>query len=196
MNDKLSITTEEPSFPKLLGIMVPILLLLTKDNNFKLDIKKLNLDRDFENQVQMMRGIKGYFSEDQQVILSKIQDVFDVLNKVNRIRLDKYDGVIQSQSSLAPIDKREKILAEIGRYSDGKNKELIDKVVDTKRNMFKTKNNIENHRQLVQSQSMSTLESIVLFMNCFKPILRDDMNKKVKKVEKVIEALTIPYENM
>lgn len=196
MNNKLPATMEKSSFPQMLGLMIPVFFLLTKDNNLKFDVNKLNLNRDYKNQVQMMKGIKEYFPDDQQVLLSKVQDFFDVLSKVNRIRSDKYDGLIQSQSSLPSIDKKEKILVELGKYSDGKNKELIDKVVDTKRNMYITKDNIERHKKIVESKKMNKLESIALFMDCFKPILRDDMNKKVIKVEKIIDALTVPYEDM
>lgn len=194
MDDNLSITTEKSSFPKILGLMVPAFLLLTKDKDMDTDIKKFILDKDYGKQVQMMNGIKEYFPENHQLVLSKIQDILDVLTKINRIRLDRYDGVIQSQSILPSIDKRERILSEMSKYSEGKNKELIDKVVDTKRNLYRTKENIERHRELVQSQSVNALESIIMFMNCFKPILREDMNKKIKKVEKVVELLATPHD--
>ncbi|MBS4534300.1 hypothetical protein GOQ29_01565 [Clostridium sp. D2Q-14] len=196
MNNKLPATMEKSSFPQIIGLMIFVFFLLTKDNNLKLDISKLNFNKDYNKQVKMMKGIKEYFPDEQQVLLSKIQDIFDVLSKINRIKSDEYDEVIQSQSNLPSIDKKEKILAELGKYSDSKNKELIDKVVDTKRNIFKTKDNIERHKKMVESKEMSKLESIALFMDCFKPILRDDMNKKVRKVEKVMEALMIPYEDI
>lgn len=185
----------------ILVALIPLYFLIDKKNinfdikNFdikKFDIKKLNIDRDYRNQIELMKNIKGYFPENQQIVLSKAEDVFDVLDKINRIRLEKYDGLIQSPVDLSSIDKKEKILVGIGEYSNGKSKEIISNVVNTKRNIYKTKENIERHKNLSQNKKLGKLDSAISFMNCFKPILRDDMNRKVVKVEKVINTLTSP----
>ena len=181
---------------KILVALIPIYFLIDKKYiNFdieKFDIKKLKFDRDYRNQIELMESVKRYFPENQQIVLSKVEDVFDVLNKVNRIRSERYNGLIESQINLSSIDKKEKILENIGAYSDGKSKELISKVLNTKRNIYKAKENIQRHRSLTKNKEINKLDSAISFMNCFKPVLRNDINKKVIKVEKVINTLKAP----
>jgi len=152
------------------------------------------LNKDYKKEVKMIRNIKRYFPENQQLTLSKVEDAFDVLDKINRIRLNKYDGLIESQADLPSIDRIEMILREVGEYSGGQSKELVSKLINTKKNIYKTKDNITAHNKLFKDENTDKLESAISFMNCFKPILRKDMNNKITKMEKVINLLTTSKE--
>lgn len=152
------------------------------------------MNKDYKKEVKMIRNIKRYFPENQQLTLSKVEDAFDVLDKINRIRLNKYDGLIESQADLPSIDRIEMILREVGEYSGGQSKELVSKLINTKKNIYKTKDNITAHNKLFKDENTDKLESAISFMNCFKPILRKDMNNKITKMEKVINLLTTSKE--
>ncbi|NBI05832.1 hypothetical protein [Senegalia massiliensis] len=152
------------------------------------------MNKNYRNEVKMIRNIKRYFPENQQLTLSKVEDVFDILDKINRVRLNKYDGLIEAKVDLPSIDRIEMILIEIGEYSGGKSKELVSKLVNTKKNIYKTKDNIKAHNNSFRDQNSDKLESAISFMNCFKPILKEDMNNKIIKIEKVINLLTTSKE--
>ncbi|WP_130806443.1 hypothetical protein [Senegalia massiliensis] len=152
------------------------------------------MNKNYRNEVKMIRNIKRYFPENQQVTLSKVEDAFEILDKINRIRLNRYDGIIEAKADLPTIDRIEMILTEIGEYSGGESKELVSKLVNTKRNIYKTKDNIKAHNNSFRYETTDKLESAISFMNCFKPILREDMNSKITKIEKVINLLTTSKE--
>lgn len=193
MNNNFIEAKENTPLSLNIGMIIPLLFILNQGKD--IDIKS-NLKKDFTNHINIMENIKEYFPQEEQHLLAKVQDVFDILNKINRVREDKYENLVGIQNNIPIIEKKERILKEVAKYTDDSNKELINKVVDTKHNIFKTKENIESHKKVIESQKMSPIDSLMMLINCFKPILRDDLNKKIKKVELIIDTLNTPYDKI
>ncbi len=177
------------------SLIIPIFLLLisSKSLNFSL----VNMDDDFEKKVNFIKDIKPYFTKQEQVFLSKVQDVFDIFNKVNRITKQEYNNEISNMSvNISKVDRKEKILNEVMKYSDGKNKEIIDKVLKAKHRMDETNSRLSKHNKLVKSQNVDTLDSFVDLLNTVKPLLRDNTNKKIRKIEKMVDLIKTPVDQI
>lgn len=172
--------------------IIPIFLLSLSKKGFKLDI---NLDENYENKAKMIENIRPYFTEDDQKILGKIQDIFDILSRFNRIMKSDYESEVSSVgNAMSLIDKKERILTQMAECMNGNNRQLAESVVKTKQNIFETKANIENYSKSVSSQNIDGLTSMIKLANCIEPIMRESDKKKVRKIEKIVQIINTPDE--
>jgi len=168
----------------IIGALIPLALFLINKKDIKINI---SVDDDFENKANMIQNIKPYFSESEQSILCKVQDVFDILNKINRMNKSDYNGEIKELSTqISDIDRREIILTEISKFMHGENKERAEKVMAAKKSIFEVKNNLDNYKEIMTSEKVIKGSSLVKLMNSFEPILNDEYKEKIRKIEKVI----------
>jgi len=177
----------------IIPFLIPIILLSQGRKEFKLDVK---LDGNYEDRVKMLEDIKPYFDEHDQRTLGKVQDIFDILSKLNRIIKSEYDEHITSLgNAMSSIDKRERILSHIAEYMGGKNKQLAEEVVTVKQNIYQTQANIEEYKQSVATQKMDGLSSIIRLANSIEPLMRDIDKKKIKKIERIAKILKTPVDH-
>lgn len=174
------------------GILIPFLLLLMKNDgdNFNLNI---NNDKDLDKKVDMLETISPYFSEREQIILSKTKDILDVVNKINRVRFNDYEPKVSSMTDELPSpEKKAKILSEMAKLMEGKNRELIYNVLEAKDKIEKTRSNLTNYKSQVTVEKVGKIDSMLNLMNCLKPVMHDKTLKKVKKMEKIVDIMKKP----
>ncbi len=169
--------------------IIPLLLLASNKKGFKLDI---SLDENYEGKARMLQDIKPYFTEDDQHILGKVQDIFDILSKFKRIIDSNYENEVSSLGeSMSTLDRREKILSLMAEYMNNNDtRKLAESVVETKRNIFQTKANIESYTKSASIQSSDGLTSMLKLANCVEPLMRDSDKKKIRKIEKIAQIIT------
>ncbi|KNF08128.1 hypothetical protein CLPU_9c00240 [Gottschalkia purinilytica] len=183
------------NIPKFLPMVIPAMLMLkdkSGDNRPTFNLPKLNLslDEDFSNRVDMIKDIKHYFPEKDQKMLSKIQDVFEILDKIRSITKDDYTTEIMVNSSeMSESEKREMIIKEVSRHMGKEKRKLVENVLETKDNIFQSKTNLESYGQSITQNKRNGLESIVGLINCIEPIMRDEDKKKIRKIEKISEIM-------
>ncbi|MTI68900.1 MAG: hypothetical protein FH751_01425 [Firmicutes bacterium] len=171
------------------SLIIPVFLLLTRNGNIS---EKLSLDNDFQSKVEMVKNIKPYFTEDEQLLLSKVQDVFDILNKVKRLNKQEYDNEINAlNTDISRIERKERILTEMVKYMDKDKRQIVDKVLRTKGRLEETKTNMET-QNILEAQKIDKFDSLLHFIRCFEPIMNDSSNKKIKKIQKVLEIMKTP----
>ncbi|MTI65863.1 MAG: hypothetical protein FH753_04595 [Firmicutes bacterium] len=171
------------------SLIIPLFLLLTRNGNIS---EKLSLDNDFQSKVEMVKNIKPYFTEEEQLLLSKVQDVFDILNKVKRLNKQEYDNEINAlNTDVSKIERKERILTEMVKYMDKDKRQIVDKVLRTKGRLEETKTNMET-QNILEAQKIDKFDSLLHFIRCFEPIMKDSSNKKVKKIQKVLEVMKTP----
>lgn len=175
------------------GIVVPVALGIIGGKAIGLD-KVLNqvttMTQNFAKNVDLLRSIKPYFSHSEQFTISKIQDVFDVLNKVGRIKGQQYEAEIYSlDTEMSVSEKKQKIIQEFYNYLDGDKKQIIDKAMEVKDQIFTTKNKVSGLMTLDEVGVDNRMDVLFEFMKCFKPILSEEHNKKIDKFEKAVQIL-------
>ncbi|WP_425448069.1 hypothetical protein [Dethiothermospora halolimnae] len=181
---------KETSITSLIGLALPLMMLLNNKNE-KGDGIKLNLDLndDFERKKALVSNIKGYFNENGQETLSKVEDIIDIFNKVKRIKESKYKNEVKSTNNLPAIDKGERILAEMIDYMDDDRKKVAENIIDTKKRIDETKHNITTYKESNEKIDIKKIDSIIDLIKCFDPVLDDKHKKKVKKIEKIMEVM-------
>ncbi|EOD00867.1 hypothetical protein [Caldisalinibacter kiritimatiensis] len=185
---------------KTLGYLLPIaflFLISQKGKGIKLDLSSLAKADNLESKVDMIRRITPYFSEKEQMILYRIKDVLDIINKANRVTKANYEPQISSAvTELPSIEKKEKILVEMANHTEGKNKELLDKVIDAKRRIDETRSKLVEYKTNVATQESDNLKQMVKLIDCFKPVLDSNSKKKINKLERVVEVLRTPEDQL
>ena len=171
----------------MLPFIIPLLLLATNKKGFKLDV---SLDENYEDKAKMIQDIRPYFTEEDQKILGKVQDIFDILSRFNRIMKSDYENNVSSLGdSMSLLDKKEKILSYMAEYMNDNNRQLAESIVKTKQNIFEAKANIENYTKGGSTQNMDGLALMLKLANCIEPLMRDTDKKKVRKIEKIAQII-------
>lgn len=175
----------------IIPLLIPVFLLSQRNSKgFKMDIK---LDGNYISRAKMLEEIKPYFAEQDQRILEKAQDIFDILGKFNRIISDDYNGQVFSLgSAMSSVDKRERILSCLAEHLSGNTRNLAEGVVTTKQNIFQTKANIDEFKNNVSTQNVDGLSSMIKLANSIEPLMRDSDKQKLRKVEKIAKILMTP----
>ncbi|SHH22400.1 hypothetical protein SAMN02745135_00104 [Caloranaerobacter azorensis DSM 13643] len=167
------------------GMIIPLFLLF-KSENSNINLGNINV----EDRIEMMKNIKPYFYEKDQKILSKVQDVLEIIYKINRLTDGDYsEEVINTLSDMDRIQRKEKILKEISKYVKERDKKIINMVVDSKERIYETKANISGYKSKATQANANRAESMVDFIKCFKPVLDEKTNKQIRKIEKIIEII-------
>lgn len=170
-------------------IALPFLIfaLIKRGGGFKLDV---NSSENYQDKAKMIQDIKPYFFEEDQHILGKVQDIFEILNIVNRIiKSDYNDNVKTLSQDLSMIDRKEKILSKVASYMNDNNRQMAESVVQTKQNIFKTKKNLEEYSQIVSTQNLDKLTSMMKLANSIEPLIPDKGKVQIKKLEEIINIM-------
>lgn len=170
-------------------IALPILIfaLIEKGRIFKSDT---NPSKSYQHKINMLKEIRPYFLEEDQHILGKVQDIFEILNRLNRIINSDYrDSVRVLNRDMPMIDRKEMILAKLADYLDDSSRKLAESIVETKQNIFKTKENLERYSQTVSTQNVDKLTSLVKLANSIEPLMPDRGKVQLKKIQKIIEIV-------
>lgn len=165
-------------------ILIPAVLFLANTNI----LDKIPISKDFDEKVNLLRDVKPYFSVKEQYLLSKVEDIFDILNKVTRIQKNEYEDEISTSTlSYSNKEKKERILRSMVNHLDGNNRELLQKVIETNEKIEQTKDNFEKFK--TQNISKMDFKSIVKLISCFKPLYRDINNGTIRKIDRIIDIL-------
>lgn len=168
-----------------IGIIIPLFLLFGA-KNLNINLGNINV----EDRIEMMKNIKPYFYEKDQKILSKVQDVLEIIYKINRLVDGDYSKeVVNTLSDMDRIQRKERILKEISKYVNEKDKKIISMAVDSKERIYEAKANIQGYKSKAIQSNTNKVESMVNFIKCFKPVLDDKTNKQIKKIEKIMEII-------
>jgi hypothetical protein len=170
----------------------PIFILLFLGSNFlKGNSKlKLNIDTNLYNKINMINEVIPYFSDKEQVILSKVSDILDIINRFNRVIKANYDVKLNdSAANMAKDEKMEKILVEMSKHLEGGNKELAQNLIDVKHRIDQTKVNLNTYNEKVSANQVAGINSIIELMKCFMPVLDENHKKTVNKVERIMEIV-------
>lgn len=173
-------------------LLLPLIILFLNKDKMRLSVDLENHE-DFRKKAEMLSKIRPYFPEKDQYLLSKVEDIFDIFYKVNRVQKSDYSQSISKLShDISPVDKKEKILYEMSQYMNSNNKKIVDEVLNTKKNIYEAKNNLETHTKTVSTSNISKTDEIIGLIKSFEPILHQDYKNKIKKMEKLIEILKTP----
>ncbi|SDY96840.1 hypothetical protein SAMN05660462_01379 [Proteiniborus ethanoligenes] len=170
-------------------VALPLLMLslLKKDEGFKLN---MNLSNNYEDKAKMLREIKPYFLQEDQHILGKVQDIFEILNMIKRIIENDYNDKVKSSNlNLSIIDRKGKILSEMVNYLGDNNKTMAESIVNTKNNILKAKENLKGYSQLASTQNLDRLTSMVKLANCIEPILPDKGKVQSRKLQQIVNIM-------
>lgn len=171
----------------ILALPILIFILIEKGGIFKADT---NSTRNYQDKVKMLKEISPYFLEQDQHILGKVQDIFEILNRFNRIINSDYnDSVKALNRDLPMLDRKEMIIYKLANYLDDDRKKLAESVVETKQNIFKTKENLETYSQTVSTQNIDKLTSMIKLANSIEPLMPDKGKVQLKKIEKIIDIM-------
>lgn len=171
----------------IIALPILIFILIEKGKVFKADTNEV---RSFQDKIKMLKEISPYFLEEDQHILGKVQDIFEILNRFNRIIVSDYnDNVRALNRDLPMIDRKEKILSSLAAYLDENNRKLAESVVETKQNIFKTKENLQDYSQTVSTQNLDKLTSMLKLANSIEPLMPNKGKIQIKKFEKIIDIM-------
>lgn len=171
----------------ILALPILIFVLIEKGGIFKADT---NTTSNFRDKVKMLKEISPYFLEEDQVILGKVQDIFEILNRFNRIiNNDYHENVRALNQDLSMMDRKEIIISKLANYLDDNRRKLAENVVEAKQNIFKTKENLEKYSQTVSTQNTDKLTSILKLANSIEPIMPDKGKVQLRKIEKIIDIV-------
>ncbi|WP_352417786.1 hypothetical protein [Proteiniborus sp.] len=171
----------------ILALPILIFILIEKGGIFKADT---NSTRNYQDKVKMLKEISPYFLEQDQHILGKVQDIFEILNRFNRIINSDYnDSVKALNRDLPMLDRKEMIIYKLANYLDDDRRKLAESVVETKQNIFKTKENLETYSQTVSTQNIDKLTSMIKLANSIEPLMPDKGKVQLKKIEKIIDIM-------
>lgn len=174
-------------------ILIPIMLALSNTDLLK---STLNGAENLGNKVDMLKDIKPFFSVKEQYLLSKIEDVLEIFNKINRIQKETYSEELSVSTNTIPKkERKEKILENMAKYFDDENRGLIQKVIDTNKKIEETKSNVMDSNIAIQNNDSSSITTILKLLDCMRPLFRDIDNKKIKKIDKIIELVNIPEDH-
>lgn len=171
----------------IIALPILIFILLEKGRIFKADT---NSTSNFRSKVTLLKDISPFFLEEDQVILGKVQDIFEILNRFTRIINNDYqENVSALKQNLSMLDRKEMILTKLANYLDDDRKKLAESVVGTKQNIFKTKENLERYSQTVSTQNTDKLTSMLKLANSIEPILPEKGKVQLRKIEKIIDII-------
>lgn len=171
----------------ILALPILIFILIEKGGIFKTDTNSV---KNYHDKVKMLREISPYFLEEDQHILGKVQDIFEILNRFNRIINSDYnDSVKALNRDLPMLDRKEMIISKLANYLDDNRRKLAEGVVETKQNIFKTKENLETYSQTVSTQNIDILTSMMKLANSIEPLMPGKGKVQLKKIEKIIDIM-------
>lgn len=171
--------------------MIALLVMLISLINEKKDFKQNdNISNSYLSKARMIKEIKPYFHKEDQFILSKVQDIFEILSKVNRIVKSEYNEEIKSLYKDKPIiDRKEKILSIVSNYVNDNNRKMAETAIETKRNIFKTKDNLKSFSQTVSTSKLDKLTTISMLAKSIEPIVPNKSKAQIRKLEKILKIL-------
>ncbi|WDV44836.1 hypothetical protein PV797_15095 [Clostridiaceae bacterium M8S5] len=151
------------------------------------------MSKGFEKNANLLKHIKPYFSHSEQYTISKLQDIFDVLNKVGRIRGEQYETEVCSLDVELDVgEKKQRIIEALYDYLDYDKKQIIDKAMEVKEQIFTAKSKINGLNALDDVGINSTMDILFEFIKCFKPILSQEHTRNLDKFERAVEVLKSP----
>lgn len=165
-----------------------LLILISKKN---LSINNLNIDQNFDVKVNMIKSIKPYFRKEDQQILCKAEDILKILSIISNIKNNNYDSSITTNfKKLSVEEKREKIFKEMSRFMTGDNKAVAENLLTTKSNINKVKSNLNYlNTKVKSSDNKGKLNTLIDYIDCFKPILKEEIIGKIRKLEQIIRVI-------
>ncbi len=168
---------------------LPLLIftLIKRGGGFKADV---NSSENYQDKAKMINEIRPYFLEEDQHILGKVQDIFEILNRIDRIIKSNYnDSVKALNQDLSMLDRKEKILTKLANYMNDSNRQIAEGVVETKNNILKTKDNLEVYSQAVSTQNLDKITSIMKLANSIEPLMPSKGKAQIKKLEKIVDIM-------
>ncbi|WIV11486.1 hypothetical protein [Proteiniborus sp. MB09-C3] len=177
------------SLQNLAIVALPILVfaLIEKGGSLK---EGKSFSRSYQDKIKLLKEISPYFLEEDQYILGKVQDIFEILNRVNRIiKSDYTDNVKALNQDLPMLDRKEKILSKLSTYLDDSNRQLAEGVIETKQNILKAKENLEEYSQAVSTQSLDKLTSMMKLAKSIEPLMPSKGKVQLKKIEKIVDIM-------
>ncbi|RKD30562.1 hypothetical protein [Thermohalobacter berrensis] len=198
MNNKLpskgsSVTdlTDDKKGSKGIGTMLlPFMaILLTNQGGF--NFKKLNLDTNLDEKIEMLDRIKNYFYYNDQVNLCKAKDVLEILNKMKKIKREKYNEEVSASTvdQLTRDERKERIIEELINYSEGKNRDIMEKALTVKKNLQQVQTKVLSNRENAVSSVDSSIEPLIMVAKSFEPVMNESSRKTIRKLEKIIRIL-------
>lgn len=170
-------------------LVLPLLIftLIKRGEGFKVD---MNSSENYQDKARMLQELRPYFLEEDQHILGKVQDIFEILNRVSRITRSDYDDNFKAlKQDISMLDRKEKILTELANYMNDSNKQIAEGIVKTKNNLLKAKENLEGYSQAVSTQNLDRLTSMVKFANSIEPLMPDKGKVQIKKLERIANIM-------
>jgi len=170
-------------------LLLPLALLFISENTniLSLDFKD---DINLQNKIDTLQKITPYFNTEQQKILSKVQDMLDITSRVTNLKESNYNLNMNNSISEIPITERyEKILEGLSEHANEKNKELLNKILETKRNIEKTQTNFANYSKNISTQDTKIIDSIIELSHCFTPILPNNLKNDIAKIESMFNII-------
>lgn len=176
-------------------LFIPFVLMFSKGKDDIFNKVSSLFEYDFQQRANMVKDIKPYFSEKEQLALSKVQDVMNILNMINRIKSEDYSGEIKSVNiTKSREDRKKEILDKLMKYLDDENKTMVQKVIKTRDNLESSKEKLYKNNNMTQSTNTVGFNNLLDLIKCFEPLIQDEKYKKVRKFEKVIEIMKTPDE--
>ncbi|WP_026895985.1 hypothetical protein [Clostridiisalibacter paucivorans] len=176
-------------------LFIPFVLMFSKGKDDIFNKVSSLFEYDFQQRVNMVKDIKPYFSEKEQLALSKVQDVMNILNMINRIKSEDYSGEIKSVDiTKSREDRKKEILDKLMKYLDDENKTMVQKVIKTRDNLESSKEKLYKNGVMTQSINTVGFNNLLDLIKCFEPLIQDEKYKKVRKFEKVMEIMKTPDE--
>ncbi|SCG82488.1 hypothetical protein DW1_0880 [Proteiniborus sp. DW1] len=171
----------------ILALPILVFILIEKSGVFGTEV---NYTRNYHNKIRMLKEISPYFLEEDQVVLGKVQDIFEILNRFNRIINNDYQENVRAlNQDLSMMDRKEMIISKLANYLDDNRRKLAENVVGTKQNIFKTKENLERYSQIVSTQNTDKLTSMLKLAKSIEPIMPDKGKAQLRKIEKIIDII-------
>lgn len=177
----------------LIALPIVLIALIKKDEGLKLN---MSFSTDYEDKAKLIKEIKPYFLEEDQHILGRAQDIFEILSKAKRIISNDYNNNIKLASNISIIDRKDKILSEVANYMDNDKKRIANAVINTKNNMIKAKENIDTYSQKSSTQNTDRLSSMVNLVNCIEPIMPDRGKIHMRKLEQIANIIKSSDDNL
>ncbi|MFA5522872.1 MAG: hypothetical protein WDA24_00795 [Tissierellales bacterium] len=174
----------------ILALPILIFILIEKGGVFKVETNSTTSTKNYKDKVGLLKEISPYFLQEDQQVLGRVQDIFEILSRLNRIVNSDYtDNVSALNQDLSMIDRKERIISNLANYLDDDRKKLAESVIETKQNIFKTKGNLEDYSQTVSTQNTDKVTSMLKLANSIEPLMPEKGKVQLKKIEKIIDIM-------
>ncbi len=174
-------------------LAVPLMLLISNKKGLNFMNFNLKLDEDWEGKSELIDNIKPYFSFEEQRALNKVQDIVDILNKINKIKTSNYNNeALALTDEISNDEKRERILVEISKHLNGRSREMANGIIETRKRFKQANERLSNQNEITSKDQLSKVDTFLDIIKCFKPIINEKDKKKITKFEKVLEIVKKP----